>query len=320
MPSSTSSSESALAKRSLFALLAVFAILALTGIALWQAMPLSKVSEQRYLAAASDHVDMLRKSKGEEGRIILIGGSGAAFSISAEQLARDLDRPVYNGGIQAGIGFRNLIDLYADQLDPENDLIVLLPEPELLAGDARYSQVWCDVVFLRKDIGRLIGQPRCLPNILHRTYQDARHHMAGTDAVDPIYRRSGFNAVGDLTSHLDIDRAPPAFNGYDLPDVNEQRLAVFTDYVTTHLRKRGFDLLYIPAAMPQAACERSPARVRAVIAELQTLTTGGPIPADMEEFCLAPNLFFDGAGHLNKSGRGVQTENVRKRLAAFIAR
>lgn len=290
------------------------------GIAVWQAMPLSKVSKQRYLAAASDHVDMLRESKGEEGRIILIGGSGAAFSISAEQLGKDLGRPVYNGGIQAGIGFRNLIDLYTDQLDPENDLIVLLPEPELLSGEARYSQVWCDVVFLRKDIGRLIGQPRCLPNILHRTYQDVRHHLARTDAVDPVYRRSGFNAVGDLTSHLDIDRPAMAVNTYQMPDVSEQRLATFTDYVTTHLRKRGFDLLYIPAAMPQAACERSPERVRTMIAELETLTTDGPIPADMEEFCLAPDLFFDGAGHLNKGGRDVQTENVRKRLAAFLAR
>ncbi|MEM9500353.1 MAG: hypothetical protein AAF941_00775 [Pseudomonadota bacterium] len=320
MPSSTSSSDSSLAKRSLAALLAVFVALNLIGLSLWQAMPLSKVSEQRYLAAAKDHVEMLRESKGEEGRIILIGGSGAAFSISAERLSEELERPVYNGGIQAGIGFRNLMDMYADHLDPEKDLIVLLPEPELLAGEARYSQVWCDVVFLGKDTERLLGQPRCLPNILHRTYQDVRHHMAGTDTVDPVYRRSGFNAVGDLTSHLEIDRSAPDFSAYDLPNLSGGQLTLFSDYARTQLAERGIDLLYIPAAMPKAACRRSPDRIATMIAELEKLTTDGPVPAEMEDFCLAPNLFFDGAGHLNKGGRELQTANVRKQLAAFLAR
>ncbi len=315
MPSSTSSSDGSNAKRALLALAGVFVLLNVALIALWQAMPFTPVSEGRYLAAVDDHLAMLERSKGQEGRIILIGGSGAAFSISAETLGEELGRPVYNGGIQAGIGFRNLMDLYAPHLDPENDQMVLLPELELLAEDERYSAIWCDVVYLRKDLGHLVGQPRCVPHIIHRTYQEVRHHLTGNTAVDQVYRRSGFNTVGDLTSHLTIDRQPPDFSEYRLPDITAAELDRFEAYVQDELVARGFEVLYIPAAMPEPACRWRD--VDAIAAQLSALSTFGSVKHDLSRFCLPAELFFDGAGHLNREGRLVQTRNVRDTLAKY---
>jgi hypothetical protein len=321
---SISSSETVFAKHRLAALVALFAGIIMLGLGAWQAIALTPVSSGRYLAAAEDHVRMLERSKGAQGRIVLLGGSGTAFSVSAEDLSARFDRPIINGGIQAGIGMRNLIDLYAPQLDPENDLIVLLPEPELLTGESRYSQVWCDVLFLRKDIAGVRSQPRCVPNILHRTWQEARHHVSGADAIDPVYRRSGFNRFGDLVSHLKIDRPVPDFSGYDLPDIPPANVAKVAGYARQELIQRGFEVLYIPAAMPEVACERSPERVAALLDELGRLTTGGPVMRDvtteMARFCLASDLFFDGAGHLNATGRIVQTESVAAHLAIYLAR
>ncbi|MEM8724173.1 MAG: hypothetical protein AAGE86_01490 [Pseudomonadota bacterium] len=317
MPSSTSSSDGSSAKRALIALAGVFALLNLALIALWQAIPFTPVSEGRYLSAVEDHLAMLERSKGEEGRIILIGGSGAAFSISAETLGQELGRPVYNGGIQAGIGFRNLMDLYAPHLDPESDLIVLLPELELLAEDERYSATWCDVVYLRKDLPRLIGQPRCVPHVIHRTYQEVRHHLTGNTAVDEVYRRSGFNAVGDLTSHLELERPAPDFSEYRLPDITPEKLDRFEAYVQDQLVGRGLDVLYVPAAMPEPACRWR--NVDAIAAQLSALSTVSSVQHDLDNFCLSADLFFDGAGHLNREGRVVQTANVRAALAKYAA-
>lgn len=315
MPSSTSSSDGSNAKRALLALAGVFALLNLAVIALWQVIPFTPVSEGRYLATVDDHLAMLERSKGQEGRIILIGGSGAAFSISAETLGEELDRPVYNGGIQAGIGFRNLMDLYAPHLDPEHDLIVLLPELELLAEDERYSSIWCDVVFLRKDLSRLVGQPRCVPHVIHRTYQEVRHHLSGNKAVDEVYRRSGFNAVGDLTSHLTIDRSAPDFSEYRLPDITPAELDRFETYVQEKLIERGFEVIYVPAAMPEPACRWRD--VDAIAAQLSALSSIADVRHDLSRFCLPAELFFDGAGHLNREGRVMQTENVRAALAKY---
>lgn len=317
MPSSTSSSEGTKARRALIALAAVFVLLNALAVGLWQAIPLTPVSTERYLAAVDDHIAMLEASKGEKGRIVMLGGSGAAFSISAEILGEQLQRPVFNGGIQAGIGFRNLFELYEPHLDPENDLIVLLPELELLAEDKRYSSTWCDVIYLRKDMPRLFQQPRCVPHIIHRTHQEVRHHITGSTATDAVYRRSGFNAVGDLTSHLTIDKPVPDFSEYRLPHIAPEELGRFEAYVQERLSARGFEVLYIPAAMPKPACRSRDAE--AIAAQLSALSTADFVQHDLERFCLPAELFFDGAGHLNRDGRAVQTENVRAALAKYAA-
>lgn len=320
MPSSISSSDGALARTRLIAILCAVTGMIALGLGAWQAIALSPISSNRYLAVASDKVSMLAATKGEARRIVLIGGSGAAFSISAQSLTQELDRPVYNGGLQAGVGLRNLVDLYAPYLDPDNDLVVLLPEPEMLESDARYSQTWCDLVFLTKDLSALAARPRCTPFILWRTWQEAGHHMSGTTSVDPVYRRSGFNARGDLTAHLGVKSPTPDFSAYDHPQITPERLQAVIDHARATLARRGVEVLYVPAAMPKAGCIQSPERVAAMVDQLSTLTTSRAEAPKMDQFCLAPPLFFDGAGHLNERGRVIQTENVRRAIADHMRR
>ncbi|MDY7096641.1 MAG: hypothetical protein SXU28_00740 [Pseudomonadota bacterium] len=321
MPSSTSSSEARPARARVLALVAfAFGLVAL-GLGAWLLMPLSPVSTERYLAAAEDHVEMLRRSKGEKKRIVLLGGSGTAFSISAESLTQTLDRPVYNGGIQAGIGLRNLIDLYRPELDPQNDLIVLLPEPEMLAADTLHSQTWCDVLFLRKDIGRLAKRPRCVPNVMWRTWQELEHHAKATQNTDSVYRRSGFNARGDLVAHLSIESEAPDFSEYKLPTVSAQQLSTVTDHVRASLANDGFELLYVPAAMPQKGCDASRSPLAVLASELSASTSGAKErrTIDTAPYCLSDDLFFDGAGHLNAKGRAIHTANVAEAIRRHLA-
>ena len=319
MPSSTSSSEVSAARARLLALGAFVLGLLSLGLAAWLAMPLSPVSSQRYLAAIDDKIAMLERTKGEEGRIILIGGSGAAFSISAEELTKELDRPVYNAGLQATAGLRNLVDLYAPHLDPHQDLVVLLPEPQMLASDDRYSQTWCDILFLRKDTVGLGRQLRCVPMVLWRTWQEGQHHWKGTDTVDGVYRRSGFNAFGDLTSHLDKDRDPPDLSDYDHPQIPAAKLDTIIDEVGATLSSRGVRTLYVPAAMPAAGCKKSPQRIDAMAQDLARLTTGPASAPDVSPHCLGEELFFDGAGHLNARGREIQTAAVAAAIERYLS-
>lgn len=306
------------ARQQLSALVACIGGFIALALGAWLAMPLSPVSQERYLAAAQDHVAMLADSKGEKGRIVLLGGSGTAFSISSEDLTRDLGRPVYNGGIQATIGLRNLIDLYRPHLDPQNDTIVLLPEPEMLALDARYSQTWCDVLFLSKDVSGLVQRPRCVPQVMLRTWQDARHHASGARDVDPVYRRSGFNARGDLTSHLGYDKPAPDFSEYTLPDASPAQIENIVDYARQQLAAEGFTMIYIPAAMPRRACTASREALDAMAKRLERLNTGERSAHELSQSCLPHDLFFDGAGHLNREGRSIWTQRVRAALAQSL--
>jgi hypothetical protein len=293
---------------------AVAALVALV-LAAWQVMPFSQVSEERYLAVVSDKLAMLRASKGARGRVVLIGGSGTAFSVSAETLGRRLGRPVLNGGIQASVGLRNLLDLYLSQLDPEHDLVVLLPEFDAIKADERTSPTWCDVVYLRRDMRGLAARPRCAPQILQRSAEELRHLASGTRTDDPVYRRSGFNAVGDLTAHLALDPPAPDLSGYREPELGEAQLAAFEEHVRQTLIARGFAVVYVPAAIPASACARESARLQALIDRLARLSTLATRRHRLADYCLAPQLFFDNAGHLDRDGRKLQTARVLSALA-----
>ncbi len=164
----------------------------------------------------------------------------------------------------------------------------------------------------------LVRQPRCVPNILWRTWEEANHHFTGAREDDPVYRRSGFNAVGDLTSHLTINRPVPDLSGYTVPEIPPEKLDRFSAYVRETLIDRGFEVAYIPAAMPQAACRNR--AVESYVSNSSSLTTIDlPDPA-IERFCLPNEMFFDGSEHLNRKGRRIQTESVRAMLADLNTR
>ncbi|MXP10909.1 hypothetical protein [Pseudoblastomonas halimionae] len=296
----------------------VFVALNALALVAWQAIPFSQVSEERYLAAAADHIAMLQGSKGQPGRVVLLGGSGVAFSISAEQLGETLGRPVYNGGIQASIGFRNLTDLYLPHLDPEKDTIVIVPELQLIDLDERYTSTYCDVVFLLKRVDLLANRPRCVPQIIHRTWSEIRYHAQGIEASNPIYRRSGFNEVGDLTSHLTVDHAAPDLRESALTPITKERLARFEAYVRNTLIAQGFDVVVIPAAVPEAICDRDSSHFQKILDRLDRLNGPRALKPDGRDFCLAETLFFDGAIHLDAGGRKIQTASVRRYLGRFF--
>ncbi len=311
MPSSTSSSEDRRAARRLGALAAAFLAINAFILAVWQLVPFTSISEERYLATIEDHLLMLERSKGQPGRVVVLGGSDVAFSISAETLASGLDRPVYNGGIQASMGFRNLMDLYLPHLDPERDLIVLSVEPYLLIGDSRHSQSWCDVIYLRRDLAGLLARPRCVPQIVDRTFSEVRYHVQTPPAVDPVYRRSGFNAVGDQTAHLQLEWPPPDLTGHSYAGLTDTMVTRFERYVGRELRDRGFAIAYMPSFMPERTCKAERQRLEALVERLSRLSTRPAPHYSLEQSCLPEEMFLDGAGHLNARGRLVATRRAR---------
>lgn len=320
MPSSTSDSEERAAKCNLGALALVFLAINVAALAVWLLLPPSQVSKERYLATINDHIAMLRTTKGEPGRIVILGGSGVAFSISAEALSKKLDRPVYNGGIQASIGLRNMTDTYLPHLDPANDLIVIVPELELINGDRLFSRTYCDALFLMERADLLAGRPRCIPAVIHRTWQEARNFLNDSKVSDPVYQRSGFNSRGDMVAHLSVEKPVPDLSDYEIPLLREERFRTVERYIDETLTGQGFDVIVLPAALPDSACRRDGADVRASFARISSMNRGRLPPQDIRKYCLAEQLFYDGPGHLNGRGRALQTENVREQLALYLAR
>jgi hypothetical protein len=317
-PSSISSSDARAGLRPLLAFAAAFVAFAVAVAALHFAMPLSRTSSDRYLMGVFDRQAMLAASKGTR-RIVLVGGSGMGLSVSAEDLSRDLGRTVINTGVQAGIGYRNQWTLIAPHLDPAHDTIVLSPELSMLTADQFAPMPWCDVVFLSKQAGLLVRNPQCMPLVMQRMYEELRYRTLGEPPPESgVYRRSAFNASGDVVSHLGLAHATPDFSGDDLPArTSSSDIEGYRDFVRRKISRTGFATVALAPVVPSSVCRRYPDHVERIAQSVADLTTVPRIRAAglVEDACFDDAYFFDGADHLDAAGRTVKTALFRKRLA-----
>lgn len=67
-------------------------------------------------------------------RVLLFGGSGTHMGFDAYAVEKEINRPVYNFGLHAGLGLNGILSNMHDQVMP-GDLIILVPEFDLLGQE-----------------------------------------------------------------------------------------------------------------------------------------------------------------------------------------
>ena len=271
-------------------------------------------------------VDLLAETEGK--RIVVIGGSGVAFSQRSDLLEAELDGySVINFGMYAGLGSTVMLDL-AENFIREGDIVIFSPEqsrqtlsmyfsPESMwqAADGRFELL---SHLPGKDLGAMAGQ---LPYFAADKYQ---YYRSGTaPAPEGIYRREAFNEYGDIG---DPQRARNIMaGGYD-PDM-------MIDF-STELPSEEF-LSRVNAFV--AACEDRGARFFYRFCPMNALavTEDGWVQADSYfehlqevldcEFLGSPRdsildaqWFYDTNFHLNSAGAVVNTAAMAAELKTAL--
>jgi hypothetical protein len=67
-------------------------------------------------------------------RLLVVGGSGTHFGIDAQQIEREVNRPVINFGLHAGLGLNTILANLSGNLRP-GDMVLLIPEYGILVGE-----------------------------------------------------------------------------------------------------------------------------------------------------------------------------------------
>ena len=102
-------------------LVAIFPILLLFSVAF-----LTKSEfDESFVGALDDKLDRLYSI--EEEKIVIIGGSSAAFGYDSEIIENHLDMPVVNMGLYAALGTKLMLDLSRDAIR-EGDIVIIAPE------------------------------------------------------------------------------------------------------------------------------------------------------------------------------------------------
>ena len=159
----------------------------------------------------------LLAAESDKPRLILVGGSAAAFGVDSALLARELpDYQPVNFGLYAALGTRVMLDLSIKELRP-GDLVVIMPEQQRQAlsdtvgADAFWQAVDGDFSALAclhaRDFGPLLG---AFPRFAGAKF---RYFLTGAPSPDGVYRRGSFNAVGDVVNPLCSANILP--DGYD---------------------------------------------------------------------------------------------------------
>lgn len=278
--------------------------------------------EATFLGALKYKCDALENAPGK--RLVIIGGSGAAFGVRCDLLEQAL--PGYtavNLGMYAGLGTTVMLEL-AQPLLRSGDVVIFAPEQseQTLSDYFNAEAMWQAVdgrpeLLLRLPYARLGDMLGAFPGFAAAKLRFFRDGT--TPAPEGVYSRAAFNAAGDI-AHADRPQNIMA-GGVDpnMPIVFDELppaefFQVVNDFAQ-HCRAQGITFFYRFCPMNQRAVadDGLDAYVAALQAQLDCPLLGEP-----REAMLDAAWFYDTNFHLNASGAVVHTAALARDVAAAL--
>ena len=313
MPSSISSSEGRIALHLLLRI-AAFALLVLCALVLgWLAgVPGTRVDYLGALRAKEQRLAALGSPK-----LVVVGGSHAAFSIDSRELERATCNPVVNMGVHASLGSRFMAEEVIGHLG-EGDLVVVVPEYTLFDREEAIDDVLYQAVDRYPPALRHMAwwqRPKVGASALVMRWRALvrRATRRESPSADSVYRMSGFNERGDLISHLgmprkaDAEMKHAAVSGELSPDfmqaINRLRAAAEATGARVVLTWPGVAASVYPAEKADMLHQALKAEGIEVI--------GDPVACSVPD-----SLTFDTPYHLSAEGRRLRTDRLINDLRA----
>ena len=276
-----------------------------------------------------------RLSETDSPRIILLGGSAAAFGVDSALLEENLPGyTVVNCGMYAALGSRPVLDLAGDHLR-EGDIVLFMPEisEQTLTSYTDGTFAWqgfdgaCALLpSLGPDLWPvLLG---ALPSFA----TDKLRWYAGGTLPEPgeIYRRSSFNEYGDLDNAETVRNIMPEEYDPDLPVRFDQALPdeTFTQYLRKFRQEAGqkgasvylcaCPVNLLSVTTKSAGEASSPEELAMAFYDSFSRQASLPLLGDPRNSLMEAGWFYDTNFHLNRSGRTVLTRQLVRDLKVLL--
>ncbi|MBR0063579.1 MAG: leucine-rich repeat protein [Oscillospiraceae bacterium] len=301
-------------KRYLVLLLILLLIPAATaswGFALPECYGESFMGELKYKVSRLDELD--------GRRIVIVGGSAAAFGVDSELLGEAFpDREIVNLGMYAALGTTVMLDL-SEKSVREGDTVVIMPEisQQTLSDFFDPAVMWqgLDGAYglisrLPSDkILRLFGAfPEFAASKLRFTLRGER------PAGEGAYRRDVFNAYGDADTPLAFRNVMPLL--WDETSPVEMSASMidgsFIKRANEYAERTGADVVFALAPVNAMAVSGDIGELYdALCRELSF-----PVIGNARDSVMDAGWFFDTNYHLNSAGRVVFTDSLIGALKA----
>ena len=268
-----------------------------------------------YHAALTDKAALLRDSASP--RIVLIGGSGAAFDVDSSLLEREFPGcSAVNFGLYAGLGTAVMLELALPDLR-QGDIVIFMPEfsgqtlSDWFDAETMWQAAEGDPALLtRLDPSRYDDMLAAFPRY---AAQKAGFWLNGSAPDgEEIYARASFNGYGDLRPDLrPANRMPGEWDANTPltldPAVMTEEFTERVNSFTERCRRKGVQVFFRFCPMNEAALAAGE-RARAASAESgirERLSC--EVIGSLERALMAPGWFFDTNFHLNGDGAVMNT-------------
>ena len=283
---------------------------------------LPPVYEDTFLGELRYKVERLKETEGN--RIVVIGGSGAAFGIDSRLMENELNGyKIVNFGLYAGLGTGSMLSL-AEPLLHSGDVVILMPEqnrqtlsdyfnPEMFleGSDGAF-----DLTFsLRpKDFRAMIGK---LPSF---SLKKLGYIISGIPESDEVYRRASFNDYCDIIASVRESNILPAYYDPSMPvslspeTVSDDYIEMVNEYAGK-FESRGITFFYRICPLNRlSVTDGSIESFYDFIADKLDF----PVLGDPAESIMDEEWFFDTNFHLNYSGAVLNSRNLVRALKAVF--
>ena len=285
-----------------------------------------------YAKVTIDKHERLNSAQGS--KVVFVGGSNLAYGLDSPSVEQALGRPVVNMGMNAYLGARFLLEEVAGALKA-GDTVVLSFENEMFrvqsefdAVDGRNTDIFMMVKtrpaswrFLPSGSQRqvLTAAPEVLQLKTLRILGDLAHWGREPKLLDRIETREGFNAHGDLVSHVGVAWPEPLDAGTNLAAYPlDPRIPVLLREFRTRLATQQVQVFLLPPPLPRGYYKAQQTAVEATKRELDRSVPGLRI-AEPERYVFAESCFFDDIHHLTGECRIERTQLVIEDLRAALS-
>ena len=246
-----------------------------------------------------------------EGKIVIVGGSAAAFGADSSAIGQELGREVVNFGLYAALGTVYMMEQAKPYIE-KGDILLLIPELSEQTMSAYFGAdyAWqvadcCPSTLLHIPPNRIGEMIAACPAYLSSKFRLKR---LGGARADGVYARSSFSEAGDLvyprpwnSMLYGYDRTMPI--RFDVGLIDPE----FTEAVnafTAYAESKGARVCYGFPPMNALALASSPDEIYAFFLAL-TDSLDCPVISSPEDCVLDAKLFYDSNFHVNDAGAAV---------------
>lgn len=278
--------------------------------------------DESFAGALDEKLDRLHSIS--EDKIVIIGGSSAAFGYDSKFIEKYLGMPVVNLGLYAALGTKIMLDLSRDGIE-DGDIVIIAPELDAQTLSMYFSASTA--------LRALDGSPKYLLDIptehtvslLGQSWSFAaeklNYKLMGSPEYEGIYNSQSFNKYGDVG----VERPENLMEQYYEPNilidldssiVDKEFLDYLNEYIA-YCKSVGARVFFQFCPMNRLGLnERSLDEEKRYAFEkyLRKNLDCTLIASSIEDYIYDEAYFYDSNFHLNSTGASMHTMNVTRDL------